>query len=65
MEDGVGSVGDGELVVAGGEAPSLLETVEGAFDDVAGPVGLGVQGRVGAYYEYTSRMNATYKNPAR
>jgi len=39
-EDGAGAVDDGELVVSGGQSSPLLEGSEGAFDDVAGLVGV-------------------------
>src|SRR5690625_3860179 len=43
-EDDAAAVGQGELVVAGGQGAPLLEDVEGAFHDVAAFVGLGVVG---------------------
>ena len=43
-EDGAGAVDDGELVVPGGQSSPLLEGSEGAFDDVAGLVGVVVVG---------------------
>src|SRR5690606_12245115 len=43
-EDAAAAVGQGELVVAGGQGAPLLEDVEGAFHDVAAFVGLGVVG---------------------
>jgi hypothetical protein len=43
-EDDSASVGESELVVAGGQATPLLEGVEGSFDDVAALVGVGVEG---------------------
>src|SRR5699024_3484150 len=42
-ENGSGAVGQGELVVAGGQATPLLHVAIAAFDDVATPVRLGVQ----------------------
>ena len=42
-EDHAASVGMGVLVVAGGQAAPVLEPVEGAFDDVAVLVVLGVE----------------------
>jgi hypothetical protein len=35
VEDGGGTVGDGELVVAGGESSPLFESAERSLDDVA------------------------------
>lgn len=40
---GGGAVGDGELVVAGGQSTPLFGLVEGPLDDVAPLVGLGVE----------------------
>jgi hypothetical protein len=39
-----GFVAQGELVVAGGERPVLFEQVDAAFDGVALPVGVFVEG---------------------
>lgn len=44
MEEDCGSVGQGELVVAGGQGPPLLEGVEAAFHDVAAHVRFPVVG---------------------
>jgi hypothetical protein len=44
-EDDGGAVGDGELVVAGGQSSPLLGQGEVAFDDVAAAVGGGVEPR--------------------
>src|SRR5699024_927869 len=42
-EDGSGAVGEGEFVVAGGQAALLLHVAVAAFDDVAAAVGLHVE----------------------
>ena len=43
-EDDGATVGDGVLVVAGGQTAPLLEQAEGAFDDVAPPIPVCVVG---------------------
>lgn len=43
MEDSAGSVGDGELVRPGREAPPLLDVREGSLNDGAVLVGLGIE----------------------
>ena len=44
MDDGGGTVGDGQLVVAGRDIAPLLDQSEGALDDVAILVGIFVEG---------------------
>jgi len=44
VEDDRGAVGDGEFVVAGGQAAPLFEQVDAAFDDVAAVVVARVEG---------------------
>ena len=48
MEDGSGSVGDGEFVVAGRDAAPLLDQCERPLDDVAVFVGVFVERRPAA-----------------
>jgi len=45
VQDDGGAVGDGEFVVAGGQAAPLLDGVESALDHVAPLVIGGVEGR--------------------
>src|SRR5690625_5670709 len=53
-EDGSGAAGEGEFVVAGGQAATLLHVAVAAFDDVAAAVGLHFEDRK------STRLNSSH-----